>query len=81
MIHKPAAAVASARRAGTTATLDVQIKYFTYHQMPVVSGNYWTIVHGNTPDNVHKDEERLQIMRTPDNKMPESPLLKQRRKS
>ena len=43
MIHKPAAAVASARRAGTTATLDVLIKYFTYHQMPVVSGNYWTI--------------------------------------
>ena len=69
MIHKPAAAVASARRAGTTATLDVLIKYFTYHQMPVVSGNYWTMVHGNTPDDVKKDAEGLQIMRTVGNNM------------
>ena len=69
MIHKPAAAVASARRAGTTATLDVLIKYFTYHLMPVESGNYWTMVHGNTPDDVRKDEEGLQIMRTLGNNM------------
>ena len=69
MVHKPAAAVASARRAGTTATLDVLTKYFTYHQMPIVSGNYWTMVHGNTPDEVHKDEEGLQIMRTLGNNM------------
>ena len=69
MIHKPAAAVASARRAGTTATLDVLIKYFTYHQMPVVSGNYWPMVHGNTPDDVKKDAEGLQIMRTVGNNM------------
>ena len=69
MIHKPAASVASSRRAGTTATLDVLIKYFTYHQMPVVSGNYWTMVHGNTPDDVRKDEEGLQIMRTLGNNM------------
>ena len=69
MIHKPAAAVAFVRRAGTTATLDVLIKYFTYHQMPVVSGNYWTMVHGNTPDDVRKDEEGLQIMRTLGNNM------------
>ena len=66
---KPAAAVASARRAGTTATLDVLLKYFTYHQMPVVSGNYWTMVHGNTPAEVKKDEEGLQIMRTLGNNM------------
>ena len=69
MLHKPAAAVASARRAGTTATLDVLIKYFTYHQMPVVSGNYWPMVHGNTPDDVRKDAEGLQIMRTLGNNM------------
>ena len=69
MLHKPAAAVASARRAGTTATLDVLIKYFTYHQMPVVSGNYWPMVHGNTPDDVRKDAEGLQIMRTVGNNM------------
>ena len=63
MLHKPAAAVASARRAGTTATLDVLQKYFSYHEMPVVSANYWNIVHGNTPAEVAQDEEGLQIMR------------------
>ena len=69
MLHKPAAAIASARRAGTTATLDVLLKYFTYHEMPVVSANYWNMVHGNTPDEVRQDAEGLQIMRTLGNNM------------
>ena len=63
MYHKPAAAVASARRAGTTATLDVLNKYLLYHQMPLVASNYWAMVHGNTPDEVMQDAEGLQIMR------------------
>ena len=62
-IHKPAAAIASARRAGTTATLDVLQKYFTISQMPVVSSTYWTMVHGKEPEDVRKDEEGLQTMR------------------
>lgn len=61
--HKPAAAVASARRAGTTATLDQLNKYFMISQMPVVSSQYWNMVHGNSPQDVKKDEEGLQIMR------------------
>lgn len=59
---KPGAAVASARRAGTTASLDVLNKYFTINQMPVVSSNYWNMVHGNTPEEVKQDLEGLQIM-------------------
>ena len=35
----------------------------------VVSGNYWPMVHGNTPDDVKKDAEGLQIMRTVGNNM------------
>lgn len=61
--HKPAAAVASARRAGTTASLDVINKYFTICQMPVVSSTYWNMVHGAGPEDVAKDLEGLQIMR------------------
>ncbi len=61
--HKPAAAVAVARRAGTTATLDTLIKYFTINQMPVVSSTYWNMVHGFTPADVEKDLEGLQTMR------------------
>lgn len=60
---KPAAAVASARRAGTTATLDQLNKYFTISQMPVISSRYWNMVHGFTPDDVRKDQEGLQTMR------------------
>jgi hypothetical protein len=32
--------------------------------MPVVSSQYWNSVHGHTPDDVRKDEEGLQVMRT-----------------
>ncbi len=61
--YKPAAAVAVARRAGTTATLDTLNKYFTINQMPVVSSTYWNMVHGFTPADVEKDLEGLQTMR------------------
>ncbi len=61
--HKPAAAVVSARRAGTTVTLDDLNKYFMIRQMPVVSSTYWNMVHGSCPEDVLKDEEGLQTMR------------------
>ena len=60
---KPAAAVASARRAGTVATLDQINRYFQLAQMPIVSSCYWNEVHGNTPDEVEQDLEGLRIMR------------------
>lgn len=61
--HKPGAAVASARRAGTTASVDVLNKYFTIAEMPVVSSSYWNMVHGNKPEEVMQDKEGLSIMR------------------
>ena len=61
---KPAAAVVSARRAGTTSALDQLNKYFMYNQMPVVSSCYWNMVHGARPEDVEQDEEGLMIMRT-----------------
>ena len=60
---KPAAAVVSARRAGTTSSLDQINKYFLHQQMPIISSRYWNMVHGNTPEEVMQDEEGLQIMR------------------
>ncbi|MDW2798994.1 flavodoxin family protein [Clostridium boliviensis] len=61
--HKPGAAIASARRAGTTATLDSLNKYFTIAQMPLVSSSYWNMVHGRTPEEVEQDLEGLYTMR------------------
>lgn len=62
-LHKPASAIASARRAGTTATLDQLNKYFTITQMPIISGRYWNMVHGATADEVKQDLEGMQNMR------------------
>lgn len=61
--RKPAAAVASARRAGTTATLDQLHKYFFLKQMPIVTSTYWNMVHGGSREEVEEDAEGLQTMR------------------
>ena len=65
MAYKPAAAVASARRGGTTATFDAMNKYFPINNMPVVSSRYWNMVHGanNKGEDVLQDAEGLQTMR------------------
>jgi multimeric flavodoxin WrbA len=60
---KPAAAVVSARRAGTTATFDQLNKYFTISEMPIISSFYWNMVHGAKPEDVKEDIEGLQTMR------------------
>lgn len=66
---KPAAAVISARRAGTTATWDQMNKYFGLMQMPIVTSRYWNMVHGTTPEEVKKDLEGMQTMRILGNNM------------
>lgn len=66
---KPAAAVISARRAGTTATWDQVNKYFGLMQMPIISSRYWNMVHGTNPEEVIKDQEGIQTMRILGNNM------------
>lgn len=34
------------------------------NRMPIISSQYWNGVHGFTPEDVLKDEESLQTMRT-----------------
>ena len=60
---KPAAAVVSARRAGTTAVWDPLNKYFGLMQMPIITSRYWNMVHGTTPEEVRQDREGMQTMR------------------
>ena len=65
---KPAVAVVSARRAGTTAAWDQLNKYFGLMQMPIVTSQYWNMVHGTTPAEVRQDLEGMQTLRlTADN--------------
>ncbi len=61
--NKPAAAIASCRRGGSSTTFDQLNKYFTISNMPVVSSNYWNTVHGNNPEEVVQDIEGMQTMR------------------
>jgi multimeric flavodoxin WrbA len=58
---KPGAAIVSARRAGTTAALEILNKYFLIAQMPIVSSFYWPMVHGNTAEEVLQDREGIQV--------------------
>lgn len=62
--YKPGAGIISCRRAGSTAALEQLNKYFSINRMPIVSSQYWNMVHGNTPEEVLRDSEGLQIMRT-----------------
>lgn len=64
LAYKPGAAIVSCRRGGATAAFEQLNKYFTIANMPVVSSQYWNMVHGNTPDEVRQDLEGMQIMRT-----------------
>lgn len=60
---KPAAAVVSARRAGTTVTFDQLNKYFTIQEMPIVSSRYWNEIHGATAEQAKQDLEGMYTMR------------------
>ncbi|SCJ10316.1 Cd1 [uncultured Clostridium sp.] len=61
---KVGAAVVSCRRGGSTATFDEINKYFTISSMPIASSQYWNMVHGNSAEEVKKDLEGMQTMRT-----------------
>lgn len=60
--HKPAAAIFTARRAGTTASMDVINKYFTINQMPVVASTYWNQIYRATDGTASADTEGQQTL-------------------
>lgn len=64
LAYKPATAIAVCRRGGASATIDRLNKYFTINNMPVVSSQYWNIIHGRMPGEAAQDAEGLQTMRT-----------------
>ena len=61
---KPAAVVTAARRGGNTATYEQLLKYPGITNMPIVSSQYWNMVHGANAQDVEQDLEGLQTMRT-----------------
>ncbi|WP_294025395.1 flavodoxin family protein [uncultured Megasphaera sp.] len=63
-VGKIAAAVVSCRRGGATAAFERLNMYFQMTNMVVATSQYWNQVHGFTPEDVKKDIEGLQTMRT-----------------
>lgn len=61
--YKPAAICVTARRAGTTSTLDQLVKYPMFFHMPLVNASYWPMVHGETPEELQEDLEGMMLMR------------------
>lgn len=64
MAGKLGTSIVSCRRGGATAAFDRLNKYFSISNMPIVTSQYWNQIHGNTPEEVRKDEEGLQTLRT-----------------
>lgn len=61
---KLGAAVVSCRRGGASTAFQSLNMYFTISNMQVVGAQYWNQVHGFAPEDVEKDEEGLQTMRS-----------------
>lgn len=61
---KPGACLVSCRRGGASAAFDQINKYFGMNNMPIVTSQYWNQVHGVSPEDVRRDEEGMQTMRT-----------------
>ena len=61
---KLGASIVSCRRGGASAAFERLNQYFLMTNMTVVSSQYWNQVHGFSADDVRKDEEGLQTMRT-----------------
>ncbi len=61
---KVGAAVVTCRRGGNASSFDVLNKYFTISGMPIASSRYWNMVYGGSAEEVLKDKEGLQTMRT-----------------
>ena len=60
---KPAAAVASARRAGTMTAIDTINRFFTWAEMPIISSTYWNVIYGTKAEEALQDHEGLLTMK------------------
>ncbi len=64
MAGKIAAAVVSCRRGGASAAFEQINTYFGMNNMVIATSQYWNQVHGSCPEDVLRDEEGMQTMRT-----------------
>ena len=61
--HKVGASIAVVRRSGGLPTFNEMNNYLSYSEMMIPTSNYWNVIHGLFPGQVHEDKEGVQIMR------------------
>jgi multimeric flavodoxin WrbA len=61
--HKVGASVVAVRRSGGLPTFNELNNYMNYSEMMLSTSNYWNVIHGTKPGEIHQDEEGVQIMR------------------
>ncbi|UFS71665.1 flavodoxin family protein [Geomonas sp. RF6] len=61
--HKVGASVVAVRRSGGLPAFDQLNNFLMYAEMLIPTSNYWNVIHGRTPGEVHQDPEGVQIMR------------------
>jgi len=61
--RKIGAAVVAVRRSGGIPAFNQLNSYLNYAEMLMPTSNYWNVIHGAKPGEVHQDEEGVQIMR------------------
>jgi len=61
---KAAAAVVSCRRSGGINTFHQMNNYFNLAQAFIVPSAYWNVIHGNSSEELEKDEEGLYLVKT-----------------
>ncbi|HAX72364.1 MAG TPA: flavodoxin family protein [Firmicutes bacterium] len=60
--HKVGASVVAVRRSGGLTTFNELNHFINYSEMLMPTANYWNIIHGRIPGEVHEDLEGVQIM-------------------
>jgi len=60
--YKVGATVVSLRRSGGITTFHQLNNYLNLAQIVITPGLYWEVIHGNSPEELAKDEEGLQLM-------------------
>jgi multimeric flavodoxin WrbA len=61
--HKVGAALVAVRRAGGLPAFNELNNYLNYSEMVIPTSNYWNVIYGAKPGDIHQDEEGIQIMR------------------
>jgi multimeric flavodoxin WrbA len=61
--HKVGISIVTDRRAGGVSTLDQLNHYLNYAEIFVPSGNYWSVVFGTAPGEIHEDIEGIQTIK------------------